>query len=594
MSKVGHFPALSAQEVLQPSTPTTPSTPTDGGAEVPDIQGTPSSGGASPDLQLWLSQELRLHREASDRNFARLFGLVEALTQELEKVTPVTAASPHVFVPRDWPLPLHGGDKVDQPQWDGISSPHRSAGACTGVWSPMSSPKSARQVEIASSLAPSDDALRVAASHLNLEKLSRLPTFGSSVKRCTPEKRSALAWFMQTPLDVLACLLILANTVIIFVQLQFEGCNVRAALGMESDPCWPGAESVFSGLDYAFATIFLLELVARVAYFRAAFFKDPLNLLDAAVIAMTSFATFAFLHGSRNMIVTRMMRNAKFVRTLRFARAFQVCHQLRVLVRTISASFMSLFWSMIILFFFMLVSALFLCQSLQEFVRDASQDEEDRRWVESTYGSAAKALWTFFQITFSGGWPAWVHPLVEKVGVHYAMFFAVYVAVVVFAVLRIITALFLKDTLNVAANDKEMMIQNKLREKAGYAARLEQVFREADRSGDGKVTWEEFEELLSKPSARAYLSALELETHEVESMFMLLDDGDGSISSEEFLSGIVRLKGQARSLDVLLLLHENKKIAAHVDRLTNDILPAMERKLVAGERVERVYTMRCH
>jgi len=50
-----------------------------------------------------------------------------------------------------------------------------------------------------------------------------------------------------------------------------------------------------------------------------------------------------------------------------------------------------------------------------------------------------------FEITHSGSWPAVVRPIVERVNAWYAVLFLTYITLVVFAVIRIVTALFLKD-----------------------------------------------------------------------------------------------------------------------------------------------------
>lgn len=77
-----------------------------------------------------------------------------------------------------------------------------------------------------------------------------------------------------------------------------------------------------------------------------------------------------------------------------------------------------------------------------------------------------------------------------------------------------------------------------------------------DTSGDGVITEEELQEIFEDPKAKAYLQGLDLEVHEGLSLFHMLDDGDGSITYEEFINGILRFKGQARSIDL---------IATHLD-----------------------------
>jgi len=387
---------------------------------------------------------------------------------------------------------------------------------------------------------------------------------------------SIMDWFMGAPIDISAGSLIFASTLITFMNLQYKGYKVRVVLGLEEDGGWGGADTYFIMMEYLFATLFSIELATRLAYFKFGFLKDPLNLMDATVVIIAGCDTFIFSQLSdtngEGLIVTRMIRYVKLVRTLRFVRAMKLCHPLRVLIKTIASSLASLFWSMVILCAFMMMGAIFTCQTLQDFILDDGADMGHRLWVERYYGSAGKALWTMFEITFSGSGPVLVRPLVENVSVWYAIFFALYIAGVVFAVIRIITALFLKDTLAVAANDADMMVQTKMKEKAQFAAKLEEVFLEADDSGDGMVSWEEFRELLKNPKAREILTSLEFEIHEVESMFTLLDDGDGRVSFDEFLGGVIRLKGQARSQDVLALLHDNKKILAMIHNLEVGLL----------------------
>merc|ERR1712232_1022536 len=56
---------------------------------------------------------------------------------------------------------------------------------------------------------------------------------------------------------------------------------------------------------------------------------------------------------------------------------------------------------------------------------------------------------------------------------------------------------------------------------------------------------------------------LELDTSEAKGLFHLLDvKCNGRVNADEFVSGCLRLKGQAKSLDVATLLYENKKMSS--------------------------------
>ena len=75
---------------------------------------------------------------------------------------------------------------------------------------------------------------------------------------------------------------------------------------------------------------------------------------------------------------------------------------------------------------------------------DEQNDVATREEMNLLYGSFMKALYTMFEITHSGSWPARVRPVIDKVSPWYALPFLGYITLVVFAVIRVVTALFLK------------------------------------------------------------------------------------------------------------------------------------------------------
>ena len=77
--------------------------------------------------------------------------------------------------------------------------------------------------------------------------------------------------------------------------------------------------------------------------------------------------------------------------------------------------------------------ALVFCQALQPVILDPNTVESTRLEVNRLYGSFLKALYTMFEITHSGSWPAVVRPIVEKVNAWYAVLFLTYITLVVFA-----------------------------------------------------------------------------------------------------------------------------------------------------------------
>jgi len=79
---------------------------------------------------------------------------------------------------------------------------------------------------------------------------------------------------------------------------------------------------------------------------------------------------------------------------------------------------------------------------------------------------------------------------------------------------------------------------------------------------------------MSHPKVSLWLQELGIEVNDTGDLFDLLDDGDGQITTEEFVQGISRLKGEARAKDLV-------KIMASVHRVEiqcKDICAKIERQ----------------
>ena len=199
-----------------------------------------------------------------------------------------------------------------------------------------------------------------------------------------------------------------------------------------------------------------------------------LNLFDAALV-ITNFVELILLpailqEGAQELRINhvRVIKLLRMGRTLRIVKTLSIFLPLRVLVGTCVASLGAFFWSIILLLVLKITFALIVSQSLQSWILDESNDAQARLEIHALYGSFLKATYTMFEITYSGGWPTMVRPVLDKVDGWYAAAFLPYVTLVVFAVLRIVTALFLKETLASAAQDAEIVIEETRRTAIKY------------------------------------------------------------------------------------------------------------------------------
>merc|ERR1712224_368123 len=80
----------------------------------------------------------------------------------------------------------------------------------------------------------------------------------------------------------------------------------------------------------------------------------------------------------------------------------------------------------------------------------------------------------------------------------------------------------------------------------------------ADSDRDGLITLEEMAKCLEEPWVKAYFYALEMDPSEARSMFTIMDqNSDGQVDIEEFIDGCMKLKGNAKSIDMMSLMYDN-------------------------------------
>merc|ERR1719335_1482575 len=95
------------------------------------------------------------------------------------------------------------------------------------------------------------------------------------------------------------------------------------------------------------------------------------------------------------------------------------------------------------------------------------------------------------------------------------------------------------------------------------------VFEELDTNHSGSLSLEEFEQHIQDENILAYLSTLELDINQVRTLLTLLDlDQNGEVDIEEFVSGCLRLKGGAKSMDMAILQYQIEWILHNLGNLS--------------------------
>jgi len=270
---------------------------------------------------------------------------------------------------------------------------------------------------------------------------------------------------------------------------------------------------------------------------------------------------------AKNLNVARMLRFARFFRLISLARAMRPFQQLRLVVFTICESISSLFWCFFILGLILYTFAVLIVQVVVEHIQ-LNPAANTHAAVLELYGGVPMAMNTLF-MTISGGidWRDAMIPLNEIHWV-YKWAFSLYIFFMVIGVLNVVIGAFVARTGEIASRDREYLVRAQMKDLHIYFHKVRTFFKEADKDKSGMLSIEEFRETLKHPEVQAYFSALDLDVSQAELLFTLLDqDHSKMVSLDEFLAGCMRLRGQAKSIDVNMLLHASRQLFKRVGNL---------------------------
>jgi hypothetical protein len=219
---------------------------------------------------------------------------------------------------------------------------------------------------------------------------------------------------------------------------------------------------------------------------------------------------------------------------------------------------------------FIYVIGIFFTQAVADYAPDKPE-------LGYYYGSLSRALLSLFE-AFTGGadWDNLVQPLIRDIHPILGVAFAFYIAFAVFAMMNVVTGVFVESALVSARQDQDVELINCLSE----------VFNntDADEDNDGMISREEFDRLILEAKMQPVLDAIDVAVSEAQGLFELIDvDSSGMVSKDEFMMGCLRLRGNAKAMDLATLMYDNRRFSnvmedhmgimeAHLDALDEILL----------------------
>lgn len=349
-------------------------------------------------------------------------------------------------------------------------------------------------------------------------------------------------------------------------------------------------EAGFQIADIIFTALFLLELFLRLFadgspyYFFVSSPARGWNIFDTVVVTCTSLDLFLTVLFGSFLAKARSLRLLRLVRVLRAARGLKLIQHvapLRMLIQSILGTTRTLIWAMVLLFAMTFVFAIVFTDTITAALKDPSTGLESTSFFGGLSSSMLILLWAVV-----GGTDCWVvTEELAKAGEGWAYVFVLYVSVSVFAVLNVMTAMFVQSAMESAGKDHELVASAWNENKANLASDLERLFSSLRGQIEGVISLDDLELAVQDSWIKDFFNAMEIEVSEVASLFRLLDhSGDGLIDGKEFVEGCIKLRGAAKSIDVTSIKWDVRGLREQVRALSEALRALAKTQEVDSQR----------
>jgi len=399
-------------------------------------------------------------------------------------------------------------------------------------------------------------------AHIVDHYITEIASFGAIFMRLQePPREGVLAHFVNGPCFNTACTLaILVNAAVVAV---FAELDVEAAVATGLPQRHPGR--VF--IEAAFVVFYAVEVALKLHVHKLYYFVGSdmgWNIFDIFLIFM-GIGDFAsdqlnLSEGSVNPTFMRMIRMCKLVRILRSIRVLKFFHELRVMLLALLASTMSLTWSMAMLAFILYMFGLVFIQGVTSKIFDSlhGQYKQLNIDVSKQFGTLDRAMLTLYQAVTGGQDWAPIYEVTQQIGHFYSWLFLFFTIFFMFAVVNIVTAIYVDSVQKHCTPDHQEILDDWRRTHKIRKQTIAHLIEELDSDHSGKINQHEFEAFANSDAMIALLENLGIHVGDAETLFHLMtsfaDSVDHEVDRDMFLNALLRITGKSSSAIDLHLL----------------------------------------
>jgi len=347
--------------------------------------------------------------------------------------------------------------------------------------------------------------------------------------------------------------------------------------------------------DFLFAVLFSMELVIRFCAEEGLFFVGrnyKWNALDIATVTSNWMECYLSISGNEASVEwtwIRVFRLVRVLRTLRLARIMILFRELRLVLLCLAGSLMPLLWALAVFCSIQYLFAVIILQGVASFLMSNPRDpqidptgleqidDSNAEYLTKIFFSFPRTFLTLFQSVTGGEDWGVVQQQLEKADLYYGMMWVLYISIMFFGVLNVITGIFVETAVSRARNDRDSALQAELAKNKDRLRQILNLFTDVDSNEDGKITLEEWENFASSNEAKTYMALLGLDMRKTHELFELIDfDGNHEVSLQEFAIGCMQLQGPPKGVDIETLLRNSKKVMKKVTELFETVEERLE------------------
>lgn len=376
-------------------------------------------------------------------------------------------------------------------------------------------------------------------------------------------------WYDGPGFDMVMCTIILLNILIIGLEMDYA----EGKVGYERMPLW-------ICLEWLFCIIFCMEIGIKIYFHHErgplTWYHDDNYSWISTIVAVMAFTEVVVL-GPMKIRGLRMISLVRIINLLRLRRVIEKEHllkELKLVLRGMIGSWVSLFWAMVVMMLIYFVFAIWTTTLIGHNEGYHNLKRRSNGWDnEELFGTILKSMFSLMQVMTQDTWCSGLVRHIADQNWYMCFVFFAFSLLTTYGIMHLIVSLIVEQTIAASGHSETRQKAREERQRNAEASSCTEIFMLADLDGNGDLTLAEFLEAVETDAEVQYrFRQMGLELDAAKRLFQVIDgDGERSLKKDEFIDGCTKLKGYAKSKDLLALQHQADSMACQMNLLGAEV-----------------------